>query len=220
MNSFQDLSGKRFGRFLVICRADNKNGRVMFKCKCNCGGKLTTYSRTLRNKETRSCGCLHLEQSKRNLPSNTRPVGSERIHDGYVEVKLSTGIWRRRHIVELEKYLGRSLEPGEIGHHCDRNKKNDKLSNIELMLHGEHTALHHTGLKRSSSTRKKISAALRGKQRKERHRSWRHDITRESISHAVETTTNIREACVLLGIAKRTLYNRINYYREVSRNDQ
>ena len=62
--SFKDLTGQRFGKLVVVGRADDlvqENGRrrVRFLCKCDCGGSVITTSSSLVVGETMSCGCLN-----------------------------------------------------------------------------------------------------------------------------------------------------------------
>lgn len=55
---FNDLSGRRFGRLIVIERAENsKRGYVRFKCKCDCGNIVTVHAAPLMDGRTQSCGC-------------------------------------------------------------------------------------------------------------------------------------------------------------------
>ena len=66
--NFIDLTGMVFDRLKVIKRAKNhiKNGVsiVMWECECECGNKIITSGRNLREKETKSCGCLAREKSR------------------------------------------------------------------------------------------------------------------------------------------------------------
>lgn len=63
-----DLSGKRFGRLVVIKRTGtkvrNKQKRPLWSCMCDCGKKIETMGESLRNGHTRSCGCLALDKLK------------------------------------------------------------------------------------------------------------------------------------------------------------
>lgn len=50
---------------------------------------------------------------------------------------------RHQHRVVMERKLGRKLRKGEIVHHIDGNKKNNKLSNLQLVKNqSEHIKLH------------------------------------------------------------------------------
>lgn len=66
-----DLTGQRFGRLVVNQFAGaNKNRESMWICKCDCGRCITTRGSSLRNGETKSCGCLHSELSKKIAGEN------------------------------------------------------------------------------------------------------------------------------------------------------
>lgn len=49
---------------------------------------------------------------------------------------------RHQHRVVMEKKLGRKLRKGEIVHHIDHNKKNNKPSNLQVMTQAQHCRLH------------------------------------------------------------------------------
>ena len=49
----------------------------------------------------------------------------------------------REHKVLAEQLLGRELKPNELVHHKDRNKLNNNVTNLEVMLRGDHTRLHN-----------------------------------------------------------------------------
>lgn len=62
MPKFNDLTGKKFGRLTVICRADNtKSKKVRWLCKCDCGKTTEVVSSNLTVGKTQSCGCLNRE---------------------------------------------------------------------------------------------------------------------------------------------------------------
>ena len=71
-----NIVGCRFGRLIVIERIENTtSGKAQFKCKCDCGNYVNVAAKTLRNGDTRSCGCLLSEKSreratKHNLSQN------------------------------------------------------------------------------------------------------------------------------------------------------
>ena len=65
----KDLTGQRFGRLLVIQRADRyktdsgKRG-TYYHCKCDCGNEVTVIAGHLTTGHTWSCGCAHEEQKE------------------------------------------------------------------------------------------------------------------------------------------------------------
>lgn len=63
--SFNDLTGNRYGRLLVIKRAPNrKSGKikvVCWECICECGNIKIVAAKHISKGSTRSCGCLSAE---------------------------------------------------------------------------------------------------------------------------------------------------------------
>jgi len=58
-----DLTGRRFGRLLVVGRV-NGNRDTLWMCKCDCGGAKRVGSRHLLSGAIRSCGCLRTEAAR------------------------------------------------------------------------------------------------------------------------------------------------------------
>lgn len=79
----KNLIGCRFGRLVVIERAENsKNGHIRWKCLCDCGKEKIIYSTSLVRGATRSCGCLH------NEGNNTRHgMSRKRLHNVWCNMK-------------------------------------------------------------------------------------------------------------------------------------
>jgi len=51
---------------------------------------------------------------------------------------------RHEHRVVMEEFLGRKLLKSEVVHHIDGNKKNNSITNLELLSREEHGKLHNT----------------------------------------------------------------------------
>lgn len=57
-----DLSNKKFGRLEVISFAgQNKDGRAMWACHCDCGKDAVIQGKRLSSGHTQSCGCLKID---------------------------------------------------------------------------------------------------------------------------------------------------------------
>ena len=57
--NFKDLTGKRFGKLIVISRAENKKMySVCWNCICECGKSKIIRSHDLCSGKTTSCGCI------------------------------------------------------------------------------------------------------------------------------------------------------------------
>lgn len=68
MGKFVDLTGKRFGRLIVIEKSDKiiyPNGKtsVTWLCRCDCGENVIVESKSLKSGNTKSCGCFRKEHS-------------------------------------------------------------------------------------------------------------------------------------------------------------
>lgn len=76
---FIDLTNQRFGRLLVISRAENTNGgKARWLCKCDCGNTATVSSDSLRSGHTSSCDCLRRERSAKALSKiSANQIGSK-----------------------------------------------------------------------------------------------------------------------------------------------
>jgi hypothetical protein len=61
-----DLSGKKYGRLIVLHREGKDNqGNVMWKCRCDCGEINSVRGYALKNGSATSCGCLASELTKK-----------------------------------------------------------------------------------------------------------------------------------------------------------
>ena len=55
-----DLTGKRFGKLIVLSRNKNntKNNHPRWNCRCDCGKEIIVQGSHLRSGHTQSCGCV------------------------------------------------------------------------------------------------------------------------------------------------------------------
>ena len=78
LNNFKDLTGQRFGKLVVIKRAEdyivpNTNKKeVQWLCQCDCGNKTIARGSQLRSGHTKSCGCYSIEKSTKHGQYKTR----------------------------------------------------------------------------------------------------------------------------------------------------
>lgn len=68
--SLLDLTGRRFGRLLVIDLAGRAGGEVTWNCLCDCGNTTVVMRGNLRSGDTRSCGCLQRERTSNSNGSH------------------------------------------------------------------------------------------------------------------------------------------------------
>ncbi len=65
MSEIIDLTGRRFGRLIVLGRDTTKDRAAYWCCMCRCGALTTVRSDHLRSKLVRSCGCWSVELASR-----------------------------------------------------------------------------------------------------------------------------------------------------------
>lgn len=73
--------------------------------------------------------------------------GGIRYSNGYVFIYQSSGKYKKRAVIVVERYLGRKLTSGEIVHHKSEIKNDDQIENLELINNNKHTSLHMKGKK-------------------------------------------------------------------------
>jgi hypothetical protein len=61
----KDIIGQRFGRLIVVKRAENSTSsrKARWFCQCDCGGSTITSGTNLRRGTSSSCGCLSAEMT-------------------------------------------------------------------------------------------------------------------------------------------------------------
>lgn len=60
-----DLTGLKFGKLTVVEKTGlKKNGSFEWLCICDCGNEKKVITPSLRNGNTKSCGCYHVESAK------------------------------------------------------------------------------------------------------------------------------------------------------------
>lgn len=68
MSALKDLTGRRFGRLVVIERAGSTYKKEStWVCLCDCGKSCVASSYNLRSGNTKSCGCFNSEASTKRM---------------------------------------------------------------------------------------------------------------------------------------------------------
>ena len=113
---FQDLTGQRFGRLLVLscvqkAHVDHTGRRhhTEWNCACDCGNTHVAKGSTMKNGDTRSCGCLHSEA----IGALRRTHGMSKLP----EYRIWSGILRRvldHEDAAYHRYGGRGIKIDDL----------------------------------------------------------------------------------------------------------
>lgn len=94
---------------------------------------------------------------KGNRPHNYKPIGTERIRSGYVDVKIAApNIWRAKHLVVWEEANG-PVPKGHVVMFGDGNRRNFSLDNLLLIKKGQLTMLNRKSIIRNDAELTKIA---------------------------------------------------------------
>ena len=103
MPKFKDISGERFGKLLVLIRAESIKKHTTWLCECDCGTLKIVRSSNLRTGKTASCGCMVSERAKERWLKHGR---SDRKHKKqFREYTRETHV-KRKYGITIEFYNG------------------------------------------------------------------------------------------------------------------
>lgn len=98
------MIGDRYGKLTVTEEVEKTSKDRRFLCKCDCGNELSVNMSSLRQGNTKSCGCLHREilQKRKGVKLNVTRSDGKKVSIGDVYGELTT-------IKELESRLNNEI---------------------------------------------------------------------------------------------------------------
>ena len=84
--NYLDLTGKRFGRLVVMEIAEKQYDHETWLCKCDCGNEKIISKRSLLSGSSRSCGCL-LDETRKKPNRITHNLSKTRIYKEFYSMR-------------------------------------------------------------------------------------------------------------------------------------
>lgn len=193
MSRLIDLTGQPFGRLTVLERAENKNGRVYWKCECACGNITNIQADRLVAGTTQSCGCLNKERVKQSNSTHGMSNTPE-FHTWEGIIKRCTN----PKAIGFKRYAGRGITICDEWRH-DFMAFYNHVGKKPTSKHTIERINNNLGYKPGN-----IKWATRQEQANNTRRN--HNITLHS------WTMNVTQWAKFIGVKQGTISERINHY--------
>lgn len=100
------MTGKVFGRLMVLKKEENKGNKRMWLCKCECGNTKIVPAVNLLGGKTFSCGCFQREQASKAHKIHGEAKG-ERLYSIWKNMKSRCYCHNKP---DYHRYGGRGIE--------------------------------------------------------------------------------------------------------------
>ncbi len=136
--------GTQFGQWVIINPTPRKDrAALQWECRCSCGTVRWVGSTRLRRGRSKSCGCAR--SSTMRGPGNCNWKGGRTTHPtGYIHVRdwdhpnADHRGYVLEHVKVISEIIGRPLRKGEIVHHKNGQRDDNRPENLELCVRKAH----------------------------------------------------------------------------------
>ncbi len=154
----RDRAGERHGKLKVLSFSHTGSNYIShWLCRCDCGKETVVCGGNLTSGNTKSCGCSHKEAMRITGSISGKDKwnwtgGWYFTRDGYVMVQRKDHpranykgyVWE--HVLIMEAMIKRFLEPGEVVHHCNGNRADNRPFNLRLFASPSEHGKYHAKL--------------------------------------------------------------------------
>ena len=191
-SQFIDLTGKRFGKLLVIAKEPvAADGKTYWLCQCDCGNTCIVYSYSLRKGLQKSCGCGRRKDLKGQRFGNLTAIERS---DKYIETAGRS-----------KKYLWKCLcDCGAVVYRLPEKLRHDVNSACDTCASGKAVAamvqnagfVEGTQLKKIASRKLPITnkSGVRGVFFNKRTGKWRAMLKFQGVDHYLGEYKDIEDA--------------------------
>lgn len=110
---YKDITGKKFGRLLVLSRGERASGGYKWNCLCDCGKKISVLTSRLNAGVTKSCGCYAKDRVRESSFKHGGYINNRhtRLYQCWAAIKTRT---TNKNDKEFKNYGGRGIKMCEM----------------------------------------------------------------------------------------------------------
>lgn len=143
-----DLTGRRFGRLVVLGSTKKRSGNsVVWHCRCDCGSEVDVSAARLRGGQTKSCGCFSSEVHKESFKTARKERGKYHVEGTDVKllmhapIKSNTsgkaGVSYDKSVQTWKSYIQFKGKRYFLGSSVDKEKATAMREEAEERVHGD-----------------------------------------------------------------------------------
>ena len=91
MSAAEDITGRRYGRYVVLSKAPRRGSRAFWHCRCDCGTEKQVMGQHLRLGRVVSCGCFNRELVTATLVASNYRGDEITYYTAHDRVKVARG---------------------------------------------------------------------------------------------------------------------------------